>query len=75
MTLIELQNVLGSQITKLLSSDMQDDSHRQLIEDSKTIVGLAKQMINNADVILRSKKLLITTNTIDDTISKMISNE
>lgn len=49
MTMIELQKILGEEIEKVKSGTAN-------IDDSKTIASLAKQMINNADVILRTDK-------------------
>ena len=51
MTLMELQKVLGEQITAV--KDGVGD-----IENAKTISSLAKQMINNADIVLRADKLM-----------------
>lgn len=49
MTMIELQKILGEEIEKVKSGTAN-------IDNSKTIASLAKQMINNADVILRTDK-------------------
>lgn len=50
MTMLELQKVLGDEMNKLISGTTQP-------EDAKAVALLAKQMINNADVILRADKL------------------
>ena len=49
MTMIELQTVLGDELNKLIAGDIQPD-------DAKAVAFLAKQMINNADIILRTDK-------------------
>ena len=49
MTMIELQTVLGDELNKLIAGDVQPD-------DAKAVAFLAKQMINNADIILRTDK-------------------
>ena len=53
MTLIELQKILGDEINAIATGEN--------VEQEKTraeyIAKLAKQMINNADVILRTDKL------------------
>lgn len=49
MTMIELQNVLGNELDKLIAGTTQP-------EDAKAVALLAKQMINNADIILRADK-------------------
>lgn len=56
MTLLELQNILGATIELLAKSD-----DAESMEKAKTraeyVSKVAKQMINNADVILRTDKL------------------
>lgn len=51
MTLLELQDVLGKAIVSI--EDGTGD-----IDKAKAIASLAKQMINNADVILRTDKFV-----------------
>ena len=51
MTLIELNEVLGEQIRKVVKNEP------NARVDAVLIVSLAKQMINNADVIMRAEKL------------------
>lgn len=59
MTLKELQQVLGDQISSVLNLENRDSElYRETMEKSDVIVRLSKQMINNADVILRSDKLV-----------------
>lgn len=57
MTLIELQKVLGDRIEILIDKDLSDEEKRGEAELSKTISSLAKQMINNADIVLRADRL------------------
>lgn len=57
MTLIELQDVLGSRINVTLNENLTPEERETENEQSKIIVGLAKQMINNGDLILRTEKL------------------
>lgn len=57
MTLIELQNVLGERINITLKEDMSPEERQQENEQSVIICNLAKQMINNGDLILRTEKL------------------
>lgn len=49
MTMLELQRVLGTELDKLIAGTTQP-------EDAKAVALLAKQMINNADIILRADK-------------------
>ena len=58
MTLLELQDVLGSRISVTLNDDLTPEEREQENEQSALIVGLAKQMINNGDLILRTEKLM-----------------
>lgn len=61
MTLIELQKVLGDRVEVCLRSDMSPEERQEENEQSALIVGLAKQMINNGDLILRTEKLMAQT--------------
>lgn len=53
MKLTELQNVLGDEITRVRA----DDSNDETIKKAQTVALLAKQVINNADVIIRFDKM------------------
>lgn len=58
MTLYELQKILGERIE--ITNDMAMSEQQRKVENEKSdmIARLAKQMINNADVILRTDKLI-----------------
>lgn len=56
MTLMELQKVLGDRIDITLK-EMTPEEREIENEQSFLIIGLAKQMINNGDLILRTEKL------------------
>ena len=58
MTLIELQNVLGERIKLANDPNIDENTKKAEAETSKTIASLAKQMINNADVVLRAEKFM-----------------
>lgn len=49
MTMIELQKILGDELNMLIAGTAQP-------EDAKAVALIAKQMINNADIILRADK-------------------
>lgn len=49
MTMLELQKVLGDELNMLIAGAAQP-------EDAKAVALVAKQMINNADIILRADK-------------------
>lgn len=59
MTLIELQDVLGNQLAEVKNKNyVNADEHKKQMERTHAIASVAKQMINNADVILRTDKLV-----------------
>ena len=58
MTLTELQQVLGERIRLATDEKMSVEERRKEAEISMTVSSLAKQMINNADVVLRTEKLV-----------------
>lgn len=64
MNMLELQEALGEQI-ELMRKDEGD------IDKAKAIASLAKQMINNADIILRTDKFV---NNKGQRIDKVIGN-
>jgi len=53
MKLAELQNILGEEINKVRSEGADENA----IKRAQTVALLAKQAINNADVIIRFDKL------------------
>ena len=74
MTEKELQDVLGERINAMLNlDDLTEDQQRFEFQRSDMISRLAKQMINNADVILRTDKLIAEGKLMSDSIiSKVI---
>ena len=60
MTLMKLQDILGERIDVTLS-DLTPEERTVENEKSGLILGIAKQMINNADIILRTEKLMTMT--------------
>jgi hypothetical protein len=58
MTLLELQDILGERIKIATSKDLSIEERKAETELSQTISSLAKQMINNADIVLRTDKLV-----------------
>lgn len=57
MTLVEVQKILGERITISLNTDKTPEQRQEDNEQSALIMNLAKQMINNGDLILRIEKL------------------
>lgn len=69
MKLVELQDVLGSRIEVTLDKTLTPEERE--IENAQTalIVGLAKQMINNGDLILRTEKLMAQSRNLTDSVA------
>lgn len=61
MTLVELQDILGERVKVTLRDDLSPEERQIENEQSAIITGLAKQMINNGDLILRTEKLAAQT--------------
>ena len=57
MTLLELQDILGERIKIATDETMKPQDRMKANEQSEIIARLAKQMINNADIVLRTNKL------------------
>ena len=74
MTLLELQKKLGEQIDLLTDQRTPAESRKRLADMAVVISSLAKQMINNADVILRTEKLVSEGKMKDAAIVHMISH-
>lgn len=72
MTLMELQKVLGERIAITNDMAMGEEERKKENEKSDMIARLAKQMINNADVILRTDKLIAEGKLQDSTIEKVV---
>lgn len=75
MTLFELQKVLGERIE--ITNDLAMSEEERKIENEKSdmVARLAKQMINNADVILRTDKLVAEGKLKESTITKVVGSE
>jgi hypothetical protein len=72
MTLTELQKVLGERIKLATDENLSVEERKKEAEISMTISTLAKQMINNADVVLRTEKLVAEGKLQESTIEKFI---
>lgn len=75
MTLLELQDILGERIKIAIDPDMAVEDRKKETEISQTIASLAKQMINNADIVLRTDKLVSEGKLQNSHIEKMVENE
>lgn len=69
MTLMELQDVLGKRIRCTLADGMTQEEKENEYEQTRIILELGKQMINNADIIMRHESLLAKCKSLEN--SKM----
>lgn len=75
MTLKELQDILGERIAIAANLNATYAERQKETEISQTISSLAKQMINNADVVLRAEKLIAEGKMKNSVIEQMIGTE
>ena len=69
MTLPELQEVLGERIRVTLKDDMTTEERETENAQSALVVEMAKQMINNGDLILRTEKLASMNRALSDSVA------
>jgi hypothetical protein len=69
MTLTEVQKILGDRINISLQTDKTPEQRQEDNEQSALIMNLAKQMINNGDLILRIEKLAAQNKSLDELVS------
>lgn len=69
MTLVELQNVLGDRIKVTLREDMSTEEKETENAQSALVCELAKQMINNGDLILRTEKLAAMNRSLEHSVA------
>lgn len=72
MTLVDLQGVLGDRIQVTLDKSLTPEERQTENEQSHMIVNLAKQMINNGDLILRTEKLAAQTKALEHSVAMML---
>lgn len=75
MTLLELQEVLGERIRIANDASLSPEVRKEENEISQTIASLAKQVINNADVVLRADKLVAEGKLQNSNVEKMIGSK
>lgn len=68
MKLTELQSVLGEEINKVRQNGVDDN----ILKGAHTVALLAKQVINNADIIIRFDKLKATQPELSSRIEELI---
>ena len=65
MTMIELQNCLSQALTNVMDTQTLPEEHSKALANAEAVARIAKQMINNSDVILRADKLSGRNDRID----------
>ena len=72
MKLTELQEILGERIRIAMDKDLTVEEKKEETLLSQSISSLAKQMRNNADIILRTDKLISEGKLKNSIIEKMV---
>lgn len=57
MKLTELQKILGEQVNIIKNDELAGEDLNSAVSKAQTIASLSKQMINNADIIIRFDKM------------------
>lgn len=68
MTLVELHAVMGDRINVTLSQNLTQEQREIENEQTKIIIGVAKQMINNGKLILEYEKALAQSKTLTKSV-------
>ena len=75
MTLVELHDVMGDRIKTTLKNDVTPEERTIENEQTKIIIGVAKQMINNGKLILEYEKALAQAKTLQKSVLADIIGE
>lgn len=70
MTMIELQDVLAGVLADVVDKKKTASEHSAAIQTAEYSAKIAKQMINNADIILRTDKLSQKHDRIDKVVGE-----
>lgn len=68
MTLVELHKVMGDRIKVTLRDDLTTEQREIENEQTRIIIGTAKQMINNGKLILEYEKALAQVKTLEHSV-------
>lgn len=75
MTLVELHSIMGDRIKVTLREDVTSEERTIENEQTKIIIGVAKQMINNGKLILEYEKALAQAKTLQKSVLADIIGE
>lgn len=75
MTLVELHAVMGDRIRTTLRDDMTSEQRTIENEQTRLVLGIAKQMINNGKLILEYEKALAQAKTLEKSVLADIIGE
>lgn len=68
MTLVELHGVMGDRIAITLSNNLSTEEREIENEQTRLVLGVAKQMINNGKLILEYEKALAQVKTLEHSV-------
>lgn len=68
MTLVELHKTMGDRINVTLDEQLTQEQREIENEQTKIIIGVAKQMINNGKLILEYEKALAQAKTLEHSV-------
>jgi hypothetical protein len=75
MNLVELHKVMGDRIEVTLNDTLTQEQREIENEQTKIIIGVAKQMINNGKLILEYEKSLAQVKTLEHSVLKDMIGE
>lgn len=75
MTLVELQGILGDRVRVTLRDDMTPEERQTENEQSRMIMLLGKQMINNGQLILQTEKLAAQNKSLVSSVAMKMVGE
>lgn len=75
MTLVELHDIMGDRIKVTLNNNLTTEERTIENEQTKIIIGLSKQMINNGKLILEYEKALAQAKTLKHSVLADIIGE
>ena len=75
LTLVELQGILGDRIRMTLKEDLTPEQRQIENEQSHMIMLIAKQMINNGQLILQTEKLAAQNKNLVSSVAMRLIGE